>query len=618
MKHTPDPGLSSEREHHIEDPAHLEPDLTGASAAIVSRAPREEIVPLWTETLTGRFSPAITQENSKQVTLEVDARRLMVRVAAVAKVPHEAQATAEIRASIQPSDVLVLSYEARRTDVMKETGALEFLLERAGEPYTKYLRFMIRPNHDGTSVEVPFRMSPEYGGQPLRAVIRLAYQLQEVEITHVTLSNFGNIDPERLKLPPIAWYEGDEPDAPWRRTAEEQIRHVRMSDFTLQLLDPEGHPLSDGHVEVDLARHAFVFGATVSASGLVRDTGVAAEIYRGLVTQRFNRVTFENDMKDRFWYRAGRKETTLEAVQWLRERNIEVRGHTLVWPSWRKSRDEYQALKDRPEELRKAIDQHIRELVGAFRGQLIDWDVVNEPQSNHDMLDVLGWNEMTHWFQLAHEVDPQANLYLNDYGLLGNRGADLQQIERYKETLRTLLKQGAPVHGIGQQAHFWSGEFTAPTRLWEILDDLAPFDLPIMATEVSIAHLDGELQARYLRDLLTALFAHPSVNGIILWNFFEGRTHMNTWYLYRRDGTPTLTGDVWEDLVFRQWHTHEKINADKEGLIRWTGFRGDYRIHAMDGEGRLYEATVSWRDARTGTVKVIMTPVPPVQARSTV
>lgn len=573
----------STEEVHVEDPAHWDAPLVQPSP--VARPKRIETTSLWSHELIGLFTPSLYGDQQGKATVEMRPNLIGVEVTEPAGIPHQAQLTAPLKWPIQHGDVLVLTVAARRVDAVNAPGGLEFLLEMSGDPYSKYFRCLLAPTPNGLRVQIPFVIPAAYAGAPLRAVLRIGHQNQRVEITELALANFGPIDPARLNLPAIPAYAGVEPDAPWRAAAAQRIQRHRMAMLEVRLLKADGEPLADREVEVELTRHAFPFGAAVSARGLVRDEGPEADIYRGLVTRLFTRVTFENDMKDRFWFEPGRAAMTRDAVDWLRARNIEVRGHCLVWPSWKKSRGLYRELADRPDALSAAIDDYIREMVGGFRGQVVDWDVVNEPHDNHDILDLLGEDAMFRWFNLAHKMDPSAHLYLNDHGLLNGYGVQRHPLARYKETVRALLSKGAPLYGLGQQAHFWSGDFTAPERLLEILDELEELGLPIQITELSLPYEDQALQARYFEDLVTTLFSHPAVNGIILWNFMEGRTHHDSWVLYRRDGTPTPAGAVWEHLLFERWHTKTVVRTDENGIARWEGFYGDYAVRLPGDEG---------------------------------
>jgi GH35 family endo-1,4-beta-xylanase len=64
------------------------------------------------------------------------------------------------------------------------------------------------------------------------------------------------------------------------------------------------------------------------------------------------------------------------------------------------------------------IRDHVLEEAGAMRGKLAEWDVINEPYSNHDFMDILGKQVMDDWFKAAREADPEATFFINDYDSL--------------------------------------------------------------------------------------------------------------------------------------------------------------------------------------------------------
>ena len=92
--------------------------------------------------------------------------------------------------------------------------------------------------------------------------------------------------------------------------------------------------------------------------------------------------------------------------------------------------------------------------VAALRGRLVDWDVVNEPYDNHDVTDILGNGELIAWFKLARQNDPDVRLTLNDYAILTAGGMDKAHQDHFEKTLRFLKDGGAPITGLGMQAHF--------------------------------------------------------------------------------------------------------------------------------------------------------------------
>ena len=148
---------------------------------------------------------------------------------------------------------------------------------------------------------------------------------------------------------PAAGYAGREADAAWRKAALERIEKIRKGDLKVTVTDAAGSPLAGAAVSVKMQRQAYAFGSAVAAKSLLARTP-DSEQYRDHVKRLFNRVVLENDLKWPEWERNRRPAE--EAVKWLREQGIEVRGHNLVWPNWNVLPGDLSKLKDRREELR--------------------------------------------------------------------------------------------------------------------------------------------------------------------------------------------------------------------------------------------------------------------------
>jgi GH35 family endo-1,4-beta-xylanase len=325
-----------------------------------------------------------------------------------------------------------------------------------------------------------------------------------------------------------------------------------------------------------MRRHAFGFGSAVTAEMLLGDSPDAKQ-YQQHVRDLFSRVVLENDLKWQGW--KGNRQRGLDAVAWLRREGIEVRGHNLVWPGWQYLPKDVVALKDQPDALRKAIADHVTDEATALRGQLVEWDVINEPWNNHDVADVLGKDVLVDWFKLAKAADPTARLFLNDFPTLTSPAAGDAHLAGFEQILRTLIDQKAPLEGIGFQCHY-KGDFTPPEQILKGLDHFATLGKPIAITEFDYDTVDEDLQADATRDLLTAAFSHPAVNEVIMWGFWESRHWRPGAALYRKDWTQKPNGKAWEDLVKKQWWTNADGKTGKDGRYGVRGFLGEYEITA--------------------------------------
>lgn len=131
-------------------------------------------------------------------------------------------------------------------------------------------------------------------------------------------------------------------------------------------------------------------------------------------------------------------------------------GHCLVWhsqtPQWVFQDGEGKPLTR--EALLDRMREHIQTVVGRYKGRIAGWDVVNEALNDDGSMRqspwyrIIGEDYILKAFQFAHETDPKAELYYNDYSLENEakrKGA--------VELIRKLKAAGAPITGIGLQGH---------------------------------------------------------------------------------------------------------------------------------------------------------------------
>lgn len=182
----------------------------------------------------------------------------------------------------------------------------------------------------------------------------------------------------------------------------------------------------------------------------------------GLLAHHFNSITAENEMKfERIHpaediYEFGAAD---ELVSFAGRNGMKMRGHTLVWHNQTTDwlfEDGRGNLTDR-HTLLSRLKSHIDTVVGRYKGAIYAWDVVNEAVADEGeellrsskWLDIAGPDFIAKAFEYAHEADPSALLFYNDY----NESHPHKRDKIYR-LLKSLLDQGVPVHGVGLQAHW--------------------------------------------------------------------------------------------------------------------------------------------------------------------
>ena len=208
----------------------------------------------------------------------------------------------------------------------------------------------------------------------------------------------------------------------------------------------------------DLAtQRRFFIGTAVNTRALAGDE----TIYREVLKREFNMLVGENMMKyGELCPSEGHYNWTAAdaLVEFAEANDMRLRGHTLVWhhqlPSWLASR-----TWTAPE-VQDLLEQHIKTVVGRYRGRILAWDVVNEA-----IADEGGYRTYSFWyrhlgpeyipmaFRWAREADPHAILYYNDYS-----SEDISpKSDAIYDLVRELKQAGVPVDGVGWQMHVTEG-----------------------------------------------------------------------------------------------------------------------------------------------------------------
>jgi endo-1,4-beta-xylanase len=312
----------------------------------------------------------------------------------------------------------------------------------------------------------------------------------------------------------------------------------------------------------------------------------------------------ENYMK---WYSIERERGRIDFargdahLRFAQQHGMAMRGHCLFWSKEKFVSRQPWLLELSADELRQAMDEHLREVVSRYRGRVIAWDVNNEMLDGSWYRDKLGDDIRPWMFSRARAFDPHVPLHVNEYGILGSE----EKTGRYVELIRGLMQAGAPVTGIGIQEHACerivtrpSGDETNPERqhayavtpqhMWQTLDTLAAFKLPIHLTEISAKHADPHLRADAIEAILRVGFAHPSVEAILLWGFWERRHWLGKdAALLDADLNPLPAGERLSQLLNEEWRTRATLQADVTGAVTFRGYFGRYRITVADQSATL-------------------------------
>ncbi|MCK8492770.1 endo-1,4-beta-xylanase [Spirosoma sp. RP8] len=178
--------------------------------------------------------------------------------------------------------------------------------------------------------------------------------------------------------------------------------------------------------------------------------------YRNTVNREFNSITSENALKmnrllvapNQYDWSGGDS-----IVDFARTTGKRMHGHTLVWhrsvPKW------VEAFQGDSIAWENLLKSHIQTVIGHYKGQVKSWDVANEVIDDNGSLRKSIWSAhlgpdyVARCYQYAHEADPKALLFYNDYG----QEINLKKALAIKAMLLNLRKRKIPIHGVGLQSH---------------------------------------------------------------------------------------------------------------------------------------------------------------------
>jgi GH35 family endo-1,4-beta-xylanase len=384
-------------------------------------------------------------------------------------------------------------------------------------------------------------------------------------------------------------YDGRAADAPWRAEAAARIEQYRKGNFTVKVVDGSGNPVSGAHVRVRQQRHAFQFGTAFVGWRVLDDSDQNNAVYRAKLLELFNAGSFENDLKWQPWIgewgSSFSPEIVMSALKWAQDNGISMRGHVLVWPSVANMPTSLSSkITASDPSIPDTILSHIDDVTLQTKDYLGEWDVLNEPYSNHDIMDRYGKERMVDWFKRARTNLPTADLFINDFAILSGGGLNVDKQAYYEDTIRYIRDGGGPLTGIGFQGHF-SGAATGIPRIWEILQRYATAfpDAKLRITEFDHNTTDEQLQADFLRDFLTLAFSHPQMVGVQLWGFWEGAHWLKPAALYRQNWDEKPNGAAYRQLVLHDWWTDVSSRSDTAGTVTGRGFAGTYAAEVTVG-----------------------------------
>ncbi|CAA6657653.1 unnamed protein product [Spirodela intermedia] len=341
---------------------------------------------------------------------------------------------------------------------------------------------------------------------------------------------------------------------------KKQTDKVRKRDVVLKFNGSDAVDLRGTFVRVKQIKNSFPLGSCINRSDIDNEEVV------DFFLRNFNWAVFGNELK---WYWTEAQKGSFnyadadELLDLCDKHGLQIRGHCIFWEVVGAVQSWVQSLSK--EELMKAVQNRLTGLITRYKGKFRHYDVNNEMLHGSFYQDRLGADIRSYMFKTAHELDPSAALFANDYHV--EDGTDTRASpEMYVQHILGLQAQGAPVGGIGVQGHI---DYPIGIIISSALDKLGTLGLPIWFTE-----------AEDLEVMLREAYSHPAVEGIMLWGFWELLMSRANAYLVDAEGNINEAGKRFLALK-KEWLSHSNGHVDDQGEYKFRGFHGTYSIDVI-------------------------------------
>lgn len=355
------------------------------------------------------------------------------------------------------------------------------------------------------------------------------------------------------------------------RHLRRQTDKIRKRDVVLKFSGADSSSLLGTFVKVKQTQNSFPFGSCVSR------TNIDNEDFVDFFAKNFNWAVFGNELK---WYWTEPQQGNFnyrdadELLNLCVSHNIETRGHCIFWEVESTVQSWIRALNKN--DMMTAVQNRLTGLLTRYKGKFKHYDVNNEMLHGSFYQDHLGKDIRANMFKTANQLDSSAILFVNDYHV--EDGCDTRSSpEKYIQHILDLQEQGAPVGGIGIQGHIDS---PVGPIVCSALDKLGILGLPIWFTELDVSSINEHIRADDLEVMLREAFAHPAVDGVMLWGFWELFMSRDHAQLVNAEGDINEAGKRYLDLK-DEWLSRAHGHVDEQGQFEFRGFQGTYEVQVV-------------------------------------
>ena len=352
-------------------------------------------------------------------------------------------------------------------------------------------------------------------------------------------------------------------------------------------------------VKIEQLSHSFIFGGNIFLFGQLETTQQNRQ-YENTFGALFNSATLPFYWKTlepeqgKPRYTAGssyifRRPPVDPILEFCESNKIMTKGHAIIYgmrrwghPDWMPS--------DR-KEMEFYFEKHIQELALRYKDRIQIWDVVNEPvdQANRGIMP----DDYTYKsYKWAMKYFPESVIFnINDIDFKSG----IPYTRRYVEIARNMIDRGIRIDNVGAQMHIFNpveaqkiaegDNILTPAKLTDVVDCLNEVGRPPDSTSIGSA-----IQAVIAENLYRFWFSCPNITGITWWNVVDGggapgEPSYSGLYDKRMRKKPVY--ETLDRLINREWKTSLTTTSNAQGVVRFRGFKGHYRVTWINKNGKI-------------------------------
>ncbi len=476
---------------------------------------------------------------------------------------------------LKKQEIGLLSFKARATRITDESGVAMIGVDYQAPNYYTAVSEILSISDQWQQFYLPaYNAFYDYpGSYKSRLVFRVGGKPMTIQIADLSIVSYGVNEELKKKLtetPEAGGYKGIEEDHVWRQEAWNRIEKYRKEDITAEVVDVSGTPVEGAEVQVKMTENEFMFGAAMCENEILNldMTTKKGQVFDSFMDDDINTGVCADMMKSTEVV-GGNGILGIDMVNEYLRRGLRVRGHCMYWDGVGMQYLDDEGKENYDAMYRQTMD-YVRSMAHLYKGKLEQWDVINEPVSNNTVrLDYKTTRLYSDIFKEIHRIDPDVKLYINETGIEGRRDKNMPDcIPGLISGIVEPLKEGAPVHGIGIQAH--CSNYYYPQGFYHQLDDCAQAVDEVAITEYDLYNEKTEYAPNHLEDMVLATVSHPKATAFIVWNP-EDSMHWrwaNAAPFFRRDFSSKPAHLKWQELVGKVYATNETVKTDANGKAK--------------------------------------------------